>query len=379
MGMKASVDFIKQWEQEFLPPLERPGDTFTPQLCTSCFEDEGLRLSAAALGIEIDALCPHCGSKDGLKLSDCRLKHLMARYFSSGSIVRREYGGYPSIVSNSLRKDEFAAAPAWVQNDLVLLNAKTGWNIIPYGPRAWMYGEITPLKKMLEIDSQSEVFERISAEYPVKVFTNSDRFYRMRRNLKNPSVRGEFDSPPEEFCGKGRLDSPDFPVLYGSQDLQVCVHECRTTADDDTYVATLAPASTLRFVDLSALLPEEFSVTEFESLDLAVHMLFLAREHSYPVSRALAKFLRGKGFDGVLYPSYFSLVRTGARLFETVYGMSIRRIEQAREYAAAHVVPNVAVFGRPLAEGTLIIECLNKVILERAEYSLNFGPVGIEF
>jgi len=63
--------------------------------------------------------------------------------------------------------------------------------------------------------------------------------------------------------------------LYGWPDLQVCVHECRAIAEDELFVATLAPTRTLTFLDLTEVLQED-GVTEFESLDLAIHMLFLA-------------------------------------------------------------------------------------------------------
>lgn len=39
---------------------------------------------------------------------------------------------------------------------------------------------------------------------------------------------------------------------------------------------------------MAALLDEPPQVAEFESLDLAVNMLFLAGEHSYPIARELA-------------------------------------------------------------------------------------------
>ena len=72
--------------------------------------------------------------------------------------------------------------------------------------------------------------------------------------------------------------------MYGSQDLPVCVHECRVTAEDELYVATLSPTRDLKLLDLSVLLREEDG-TEFDSLDMAVHMLFLAGKHSYEISR----------------------------------------------------------------------------------------------
>ena len=81
--------------------------------------------------------------------------------------------------------------------------------------------------------------------------------------------------------------------MYGSQDLQVCIHECRVTAEDDLYVASLAPAR-LRLLDLTHLLHEQH-VTEFESLDMAVHMLFLAGPHSYEIARIIAQASRDAG------------------------------------------------------------------------------------
>jgi hypothetical protein len=132
------------------------------------------------------------------------------------------------------------------------------------------------------------------------------------------------------FRSKGRLDSPWRPVLYAFPDLEVCVHECRATAEDDVYVATLAPTASLRLLDLTVLLKEE-RVTEFESLDMAVHMLFLAGSHAYKITRAIATAARGAGFDGIICPSYFSLLRLGVMPFQTVYVISHRRIPSYQE------------------------------------------------
>lgn len=74
---------------------------------------------------------------------------------------------------------------------------------------------------------------------------------------QKPEDFREYDSPPAVAIGAGRFDAPLFPVLYGSQDLPVCLHECRVTAEDELYVATLSPTHELRLLDLSALLPEE--------------------------------------------------------------------------------------------------------------------------
>jgi hypothetical protein len=58
-------------------------------------------------------------------------------------------------------------------------------------------------------------------------------------------------------------------------------------------------------------------------------MLFLAGPHSYEITRLIAHGARAAGYDGVIYPSYFSLLRTGGMPFETDYGISLRRFPQA--------------------------------------------------
>jgi hypothetical protein len=140
--------------------------------------------------------------------------------------------------------------------------------------------------------------------------------------------------------------------MYGSQDLQVCIHECRVTAEDELYVASLAATRDLNLLDLTHLLYEEH-VTEFESLDMAVHMLFLAGPHSYEITRLIAQGARAAGYDGVIYPSYFSLLRTGGMPFETAYGISLRRFPQAAGYERAKIIPTLGLFGRPVREGTV--------------------------
>lgn len=165
--------------------------------------------------------------------------------------------------------------------------------------------------------------------------------------------------------------------MYGSQDLEVCVQECRVTAEDDLFVATLVPTRDLRLLDLTELLREE-NVTEFESLDMAVHMLFLAGKHSYDIAREIALAAHRAGYDGLAYPSYFSLLRTGGMPFETTYGISHRRIPQLAKREKSKIILNIALFGRPIEEGYVGVRSINRLILNRVEYGIHFGPVGHE-
>lgn len=162
-------------------------------------------------------------------------------------------------------------------------------------------------------------------------------------------------------------------MLYGSQDLQVCIHECRVSAEDEIYVATFQPNRLLKLLDLTAILQED--CTEFESLDIAVHMLFLAGKHSYEISRDISKLAKKHGYDGIAYPSYFSLLRSGGMPFETTYGISHRLIPQLQEHEKSKIIQNLGLFGKPLEESKITIKCINRLVLHTVEYGVHFGPV----
>jgi hypothetical protein len=162
--------------------------------------------------------------------------------------------------------------------------------------------------------------------------------------------------------------------MYGSQDLDVCIHECSASTEDELYVATLKGQRDLRLLDLTH--PLEETETEFESLDMAIHMLFLARSHSYDIARDIALAAKEAGFDGVIHPSFFSLIRTGAHPFETAYGLSLRRFHPERDqYVEANPIRNLALFGRPMESGLVSIECIKRLILTQVGYRGHFGPV----
>ncbi len=165
-----------------------------------------------------------------------------------------------------------------------------------------MVGEIELLKELQINGSRARVIQRVIKEYPERLMPSGMKFYRLRINPKNPANHTEYDSPPIEFAGNGRLDSVDLSVMYGSQDIDVCIHECRASTEDEIYVATFETTRDLHLLDLTHVLEED--VTEFESLDMAIHMLFLAKSHSYEISRDIAKAAQNAGFDGVVYPSF---------------------------------------------------------------------------
>ena len=350
-------------------------DISTVLLCSDCFVDEGLRIDAYKQGLDKEGECPKCRSPNGRKLTKDHVEALAWRFFVSGTTVRGNYGGAPIIQFNEHHYGKGNISPSpWLKEDIKLIEDAARIGFFHYGPRLWMVGEVEPLMDLEDPAKRSQVIARVLKEYPDRTLTKDSTFYRLRIAPGQPANPGEYDSPPTVLAGKGRLDSVGFPMLYGSQDIDICIHECRVTAEDDIFVATLKTERDMRLLDLTHVLNED--VTEFESLDLAIHMLFLARAHSYEISREIALSARAAGFDGVIYPSFFSLIRTGGRPFETAYGLSLRRFHpQSEEYGRAFTIPNFALFGRPLENLSVRVHCINRLILTQIGYQGHFGPV----
>ena len=204
-------------------------------------------------------------------------------------------------------------------------------------------------------------------------YCTNEVFYRLRKKPTDPAAASEYDSPPDSFLGTYRLDSPSLPILYASQDLEVCIHECRVSVEDELYVGTLRPLRKLQLLDLTEVVQDD--ATEFESIDIAIHMLFLAGAHSYEISREIAIAANAARLNGIVYPSYFSVVRTGRMPIETAYGISLRRFKGHEAHAKAQIIPNLALFGRPVRTGSVSVECVNRLVLTRIMYDGVFGPV----
>ncbi|MBN8514013.1 RES family NAD+ phosphorylase [Accumulibacter sp.] len=346
-----------------------------PIACSNCFSDRGLRLDAERIGREeLSGACPNCGATGFKKLPAPGVGALAHRFFVWGSMQRMRYGAAPLIQFNKHQQTSIDVAP-WLAADVKLIERLLGVGFFLYEPRLWMIGEVEPLKDLQRTTKRQAIVDRVLSEYPERMLSPDESFYRVRISPSTPSDPRQYDSPPPASAGRGRLDSVRTPMLYASPDLEVCVHECRVRAEDDVFVATLAATKPLRLLDVSILLKEE-GVSEFESLDMAVYMLFLAGKHSYKITRAIAEAARDAGFDGLVYPSYFSLLRIGQMPFQTTYGISHRRIPQYQDYEEAKAIPNLVLFGRPVSSGAVSVSCINRLILSRVGYEFHFGPTG---
>lgn len=341
-------------------------------MCSECFKDEGLKKTAEKIGYSDFTICENCKHSKGKKLNENSLSQLIHFFFVKGTLNKLDYGAAPIIQYNDLRDCEVEFFND-LKNDVDMISKYTKLGLFFYGPRLWMIGEIEPLKELVQKETRETIFKRIIKEYPTKYISEEDSFYRIRVNPEYPNENEQFDSPPSEFLCNGRFDSTELPILYGSQDIEVCIHECRVSVEDNLYMATLRPTKKLKILDLSEVIND--IENEFESLDLAIHMFFCAGKYSYDISREMAKFIHDNNFDGIIYPSYFSSMRTGSFPFETIYGMSIRKIPQLIPYVKTQIIGNIAIFGRPIKDDKIKVENLNKLILNKIEYDYTFGPV----
>jgi len=347
-------------------------------LCSNCFNDQGLKLTAFNIGIDKKGLCPQCKTENGRKLNKELVIKLAYRFFVRGTVHRTYFGDAPMIQFNEQQyKNSSIYVPKWLKDDIKLIEDTIKMGFFYYGPRLWMVGEIEPLKKLENKSEKYKIINRILKEYPTRIFSKKKIIYRLRKEPKDPSNFDEYDSPPlgNENLGKGRFDSTNFPIMYASQDLEICVHECRVTVDDKLFLATLYPTRDLKLLDLTEIIDEDEGVTEFESLDMAVHMLFSAGEHSYEITREISITANQAGFDGLIFPSYFSLVRKGAMPFGTIYGISIRKFPSYKAQAKSQIIPNVALFGRPIEEKIIAVKCINRLVLNKIKYDVLFGPI----
>lgn len=340
-------------------------------ICSECLNDEGLRLMAEKIGFLCTEPCKNCYSIKGVKLDIGRILQLADRFFRAGTMQRFDFGAAPAIIYNDMQETSVIFDKI-LEKDAKLISEKTGIGFFHYGPRFWMFGETEPLKALQDESQKEKVIDEIIESYPSVIYNKNDKFYRLRKNPSSPECIEQYDTPP--ICyGEGRLDTPELPIMYASLNLEVCIHECRSTADDEMYLATLNPVDELKLIDFSVLFEEEKN--EFESLDIAVFMLFMARSNAYPILRRISLSVMERGYDGIIYPSYFSMLHSGAEPFETTYGISHRRINTLREYEESKVQKNLALFGYPIKSGKVSVKRINKVFIRRVKYDIEFGPV----
>ena len=318
-------------------------------ICSECFLDEGLKLTALKYGIENNKTCANCYKSNGNKISKELLTEICWEYFVNGSYFETEFGGSSLLMFNEHQKTSVDFCKN-LKSDIEIIEKTLGVGFFYYAPRMFKLGHIDQLEKLKSqnVNQEIEVLDEIINKFPTKNINEQHHFYRLRKNPSFPYNDTEYDSPPIEFAGNGRLDSKDFNILYGSENIEICLHECRVTLIDELYLGKLVPTRNLKILDLSASIIEK-EITEFESLSLSIHFLFRAGHHSYEICRKIAKHALLQGFDGIIYPSYFSKVKSD-------------------------LIPNIALFNFPIKEGKIKIRNINRILIDKINYDFTFGP-----
>jgi hypothetical protein len=262
-------------------------------------------------------------------------------------------GGYAPILQyNPDRPFDDVEFDENTRHDWALIKAHINGGLFHYGPPLWRIG-VT--EHYLEPNKLSdEMIERITAQISTKRIPKGFKTFRIRKNIDPRFVMNssQYDIPPADVLREfGRFDEAGSPILYTSQSLPVCLHECRVAVTDDIYVATFITTDDIPIADLTADYNQQ-PVTPFEDLRYFFNGIFLTRDESvYAIARRIAASIkRTLGVDGFVADSFFTTV------------------------SQEPVSQNYCFYPEVLERRKLELHSLNRLHLQTVAYSYSFGP-----
>ena len=322
-------------------------------LCSNCFKGFGLKSLAEQIGSTNGGICPNCGSHSGVLLDSRTIRELCDRYFVDGSYNRVKYGGSPILMMVG-RDFEFGFdynAHKSLLHDLNMILEKAGMKPTAYGPAMWRVG-ITDWMDRLSSSNwkrRDKAIEELIDRCGIKEIGEESQFYRIRANVGDCVNVEDYDAPRFQPYNGGRLNVRGSVVFYASFNVETCIHECRVSMEDTLHLATLEPCRTLRLLDLSDIKEVDSEMIPFEFLPLAVSQLFMAGRHSYGITRRLSMLAKNRGFDGIIYPSYFNSVTKKPSL-------------------------NIALYGQVIKNKIVRVKSLDRILLNKVSYEFEYGP-----
>lgn len=320
--------------------------------CAKCFVNWGFRQVVAVYADLPEATCPRC-AQVGALITSKKLSEAIQTFFVGGSYTPETMA--PVYQVNRINPDP-ARFDVTLEADAKLACALTGEVIFHYGPPLWRVGEVD-LKHAFDaggVERELAASNFVASAPTVKLPVGT-RLFRIRKNPTSDetiATPAAFDPPPSHIERlPGRWDDGNNAVLYASDDVELCLHECRVLIADEIVVATLATARQLVLLDLTA----NFAIrgaTPFSDPEIFAHFLSLSRNEQWlNCARLIARTAQTAGYDGIRYTSYYA---------------------QAKHQSKAL---NVALFGRPIETGGLVLESVNRLRLTNAHYTFSFGPV----
>lgn len=321
-------------------------------VCSNCFKNEGLRLTAQTLGIISNEICDNCKTTDGAKLKDEQLLELMQLFFSHGS-VPQNIGGYAPVYKISDNKEmESVNFEEPLKGDYEFLKEKTNLVVFHYGPPLWRLG-LTEQYNALEGEKKEieAALADIKAACSEIILPIDTKLYRLRINAIDLLNSISYDSPPKKLkVTNTRFDTPEIDIFYSSSDLETCLHETRVTVADEITLATFKTSKELKLLNIADSFTEKKDTTEFEMISILMYKLCTTNEGEYEKCRLISEFIKHNDYDGFKFLSYYTNVKD-------------------------EPLDNIALFGFPLQEEKIKLVSLNRVKLERVDYSFTFGPV----
>lgn len=329
-------------------------------LCSECFLNEGLQRQARKLGQPQSGRCEKCGAEGGALLDLTTLKKLFADFFCGGSVAAAYL---PPVFRVGEREDPDINLEQTANTDYELIKSLIGDQLRRHTPPLYQLG-YTQIRTMIENalrqnpeTASDEIkggfddsFRLLLKAANISELTASQQIYRARIAPENSLNTEEYDSPPVSRITPNRVASPGAQLLCGAFDVETCVAELKPHIDDivhhKIFVATLGPLVTLKLVDFTAI--DRDRTAEQDTL----FAFFAANTSSYIFTQLLSSFVRGQGYDGVIYPSALSCIAP----------------------AQSKICKNVALFGAPLAERKLKVKSINRIVISTIAYDLDLGP-----
>jgi hypothetical protein len=332
-------------------------------LCVDCFSNHGIRVEAARIAVADGAPCPNCGGSGARLTSQEQVDSLLRKFFEHGTTAPAgRWEPLFKLGSGKLHLLHDVVFDKTLRSDYALLLQHSSGTVFHNAPNTWRLGYTTIAANLEEaIDSASNpsqdelvarLMDRTIDHCVVSVIPKGRSIYRLRINLDQPFDPTQFDAPPTALDSRARFSGGSQPTFYGAFDVETCLHECRVLAEHKLTLATLTTTRDLRLVDLTHVPYDGPDEKGGEGGDLFYfinsRLVFGSRSVT---SRLFGLRIRERGFDGIVYPSFFSDVRPNCERN-----------------------PNVALFGNPLREGTVVLSSLNSLRLDTIRYDFTFGP-----
>lgn len=346
-------------------------------LCSNCFENTSLKNQAEKIGVSENKTCGGCKIKNGLKLNHGNIVQLINDFFVYGPNYKTGPVTAPTIKFKDSENyiDLDINISESYRSDILILQKCLKIQFFYYAPPLYSVGINDYLEDLEEDTNTESIFKNIIDLYPSVQLDEKQTMYRCRLNIDEKCLEpSEYDAPPKNIVAReGRFSDANNSILYCSQNLQILMHECRVKAEDSIYIATLKPNKPLILIDLTKVVDD--NKTPHESIDMALHILFLSGKEQYHICRKLASYISHNGYDGIIYPSYYGYLSNGTPPFESYYGLSLRSLVGTKEYENSKKIPNIALFGRPIEDKKLDVTSIDKVFIRSVEYDCNFSAI----